>query len=32
MTVREAVEAMECGVDILKVFPGELYGPARMGV
>jgi len=28
MTVREAVEAMECGVDILKVFPGELYGPA----
>jgi len=28
MTVRDAVEAMECGVDILKVFPGELYGPA----
>ncbi|MBT9134478.1 MAG: KHG/KDPG aldolase [Firmicutes bacterium] len=27
MTVREAVMAMECGVDILKVFPGELYGP-----
>lgn len=27
MTIREAVEAMELGVDVLKVFPGELYGP-----
>ena len=28
LTVREAVEAMEAGVDILKLFPGELFGPA----
>lgn len=27
MTVREAVMAMEAGADILKVFPGDLYGP-----
>ena len=27
MTLREAIEAMEMGVDILKVFPGELFGP-----
>lgn len=27
-TVREVVEAMECGADIVKVFPGELLGPA----
>lgn len=27
MTVREAVTAMENGADILKVFPGDLYGP-----
>ncbi|HZK22024.1 MAG TPA: bifunctional 2-keto-4-hydroxyglutarate aldolase/2-keto-3-deoxy-6-phosphogluconate aldolase [Oscillospiraceae bacterium] len=27
MTVREAVIAMEAGADILKVFPGELFGP-----
>jgi len=27
-TVREVVEAMECGADIIKVFPGELLGPA----
>jgi len=27
MTVREAVLAMEAGADILKVFPGELFGP-----
>lgn len=25
--VRDAVEAMEAGADIVKVFPGELYGP-----
>ncbi|NLP47331.1 MAG: bifunctional 2-keto-4-hydroxyglutarate aldolase/2-keto-3-deoxy-6-phosphogluconate aldolase [Clostridiales bacterium] len=28
MTVREAVMAMRAGADILKVFPGELFGPA----
>lgn len=27
MTVKEAVEAMEAGADIIKVFPGELFGP-----
>jgi 2-dehydro-3-deoxyphosphogluconate aldolase / (4S)-4-hydroxy-2-oxoglutarate aldolase len=27
-TAREVVEAMECGCDILKVFPGETLGPA----
>lgn len=27
MTIREAIEAMEIGVDIIKVFPGELFGP-----
>jgi 2-dehydro-3-deoxyphosphogluconate aldolase/(4S)-4-hydroxy-2-oxoglutarate aldolase len=27
-TVREVVEAMECGADIIKVFPGETTGPA----
>ena len=27
MTIREVVEAMEVGADIIKVFPGELYGP-----
>ncbi|HZJ77812.1 MAG TPA: bifunctional 2-keto-4-hydroxyglutarate aldolase/2-keto-3-deoxy-6-phosphogluconate aldolase [Clostridia bacterium] len=27
MTVREAVLAMEAGADILKVFPGGLFGP-----
>lgn len=28
MTVTEAIAAMEAGADILKVFPGELFGPA----
>lgn len=28
LTVTEAVAAMEAGVDILKLFPGELFGPA----
>lgn len=28
LTVREAVEAMEAGVDILKLFPGDLFGSA----
>lgn len=27
MSVREAIMAMEAGADILKVFPGELFGP-----
>jgi 2-dehydro-3-deoxyphosphogluconate aldolase / (4S)-4-hydroxy-2-oxoglutarate aldolase len=27
-TVREVVEAMECGAHIVKVFPGDLLGPA----
>ena len=27
MTVREGVMGMEAGADILKVFPGDLYGP-----
>jgi 2-dehydro-3-deoxyphosphogluconate aldolase/(4S)-4-hydroxy-2-oxoglutarate aldolase len=27
MTVREAVMAMEAGADILKIFPGEIFGP-----
>ena len=26
-TLREVVEAMECGADIVKVFPGEILGP-----
>jgi 2-dehydro-3-deoxyphosphogluconate aldolase/(4S)-4-hydroxy-2-oxoglutarate aldolase len=27
MTVKEVVEVMETGADIVKVFPGELFGP-----
>ena len=27
-TIREVVEAMECGADIVKVFPGEILGSA----
>jgi 2-dehydro-3-deoxyphosphogluconate aldolase/(4S)-4-hydroxy-2-oxoglutarate aldolase len=27
MTIKEAVEAMEAGADILKLFPGDLFGP-----
>jgi len=27
-TIREVVEAMECGADIMKAFPGEILGPA----
>ncbi|MEL7656316.1 MAG: bifunctional 2-keto-4-hydroxyglutarate aldolase/2-keto-3-deoxy-6-phosphogluconate aldolase [Bacillota bacterium] len=27
MTVKEAVEAMKAGADIIKIFPGELFGP-----
>jgi 2-dehydro-3-deoxyphosphogluconate aldolase/(4S)-4-hydroxy-2-oxoglutarate aldolase len=28
MTVKEAIEALEYGVEILKVFPGNAYGPS----
>lgn len=28
LTVKEAIQAMEAGVDILKLFPGDLFGPA----
>ena len=28
MTLKETVEAMEAGADIIKIFPGELFGPA----
>ncbi|HSV74779.1 MAG TPA: bifunctional 2-keto-4-hydroxyglutarate aldolase/2-keto-3-deoxy-6-phosphogluconate aldolase [Chthonomonadales bacterium] len=28
MTVREVVDAMECGADLVKLFPGEVLGPA----
>jgi 2-dehydro-3-deoxyphosphogluconate aldolase / (4S)-4-hydroxy-2-oxoglutarate aldolase len=27
-TVKEVIEGMECGADIVKVFPGEILGPA----
>jgi 2-dehydro-3-deoxyphosphogluconate aldolase/(4S)-4-hydroxy-2-oxoglutarate aldolase len=27
-TIREVIEAMECGADIVKAFPGEILGPA----
>lgn len=27
MSVREIIEAMEAGADIIKIFPGELFGP-----
>jgi 2-dehydro-3-deoxyphosphogluconate aldolase / (4S)-4-hydroxy-2-oxoglutarate aldolase len=27
-TIRDVVEAMECGADIVKAFPGEILGPA----
>lgn len=27
MTVAEVIEAMELGADIVKIFPGEVYGP-----
>src|ERR1051325_2627624 len=28
MTVREVIEAMEAGADVVKLFPGEAFGPA----
>ena len=27
MTIKEVVEGMEAGADIIKIFPGELFGP-----
>ena len=27
MTIKEAVEVMESGSDVIKIFPGELFGP-----
>jgi len=27
MSIKEVVEAMEAGADIIKIFPGELFGP-----
>lgn len=27
MTVKEMIEAMECGADIIKLFPGDAFGP-----
>ncbi len=27
-TIKEVIEGMECGADIIKVFPGEILGPA----
>jgi len=31
MTVKEAVEALELGAEILKVFPGSAFGPSIIG-
>jgi 2-dehydro-3-deoxyphosphogluconate aldolase / (4S)-4-hydroxy-2-oxoglutarate aldolase len=28
MTIKEVVESMQAGADIVKIFPGELFGPA----
>ena len=28
MTVREVIEAMEAGADVIKLFPGEVFGPS----
>jgi 2-dehydro-3-deoxyphosphogluconate aldolase / (4S)-4-hydroxy-2-oxoglutarate aldolase len=27
-TIKEVIDGMECGADIIKVFPGEILGPA----
>lgn len=27
MTIKEVVEALEAGADVVKIFPGELFGP-----
>jgi 2-dehydro-3-deoxyphosphogluconate aldolase / (4S)-4-hydroxy-2-oxoglutarate aldolase len=29
-TIREVIQPMECGADIVKVFPGEILGPASI--
>src|SRR5258708_29091469 len=29
-TIREVIQPMECGADIVKVFPGEILGPASV--
>lgn len=28
MTIKEVIEAMEAGADIIKIFPGEAFGPS----
>ncbi len=28
MTIREILDGMEAGADIIKIFPGNLFGPA----
>ena len=28
MTIKETVDALEAGADVVKIFPGELFGPA----
>lgn len=30
MTIKEIVECLEAGADIIKLFPGELFGPAMV--
>jgi 2-dehydro-3-deoxyphosphogluconate aldolase/(4S)-4-hydroxy-2-oxoglutarate aldolase len=30
MTIKEIVECMEAGADVVKLFPGELFGPAMV--
>ena len=30
LTIKEVVEAMEAGADIVKVFPGEAFGPKNL--
>ena len=30
MTIRDVIEAMEAGADIIKLFPGEAFGPSML--
>lgn len=30
MTISDVIEAMECGADIIKLFPGEAFGPGMI--
>jgi 2-dehydro-3-deoxyphosphogluconate aldolase/(4S)-4-hydroxy-2-oxoglutarate aldolase len=30
MTIREVIEAMEAGADVVKLFPGEAFGPGMI--